>query len=692
MRVAIVLACVLAAARVCVAQPDVEALRREVEALAARSADASLPGEARRVAARTAIERRADLIGAAGDDVRVGSWMVDQGAALLATLASDGADTAVLFDADVLDQRERTRAVVDEVLGLLGRARRALDAGAERLEAEGDEEEAARLRQVERDVRLAFFEARALLLASALSGEEAPARRAIAALSALELEGAAESARRANLGNACLRVGEDERAKRLLGLALELALAGEAPRTVWCEAAVGMAICEARAGDVAGAVRRLDGALLDKPVVQDRAADGALAATVLVARADVLIDAGRAPEAFGRHLALLDRGLPGLEPDVSRWLVLACMSRSTRGMGDLSGVPAEVSFARAIEAARDPSRRSEAVELLSSVADRRAGEALGADALWELGVLLLSSGDAADSVEAVRALTRLAAEDGGAARAPEALGAALAYGRAGVEAGTPGAAGAYDDALATLASGDVAVEDRTAWLLERARRELIAGRLSSGLAALERIPAEDARTGEAVELYRAAMHEALATGWSELRTARLRGREEAVRSIARDRLVPLASRGVAYARDRGLAWVEEVRADRADAMTEAGMPGGRLAYQALLEEGASVSGGEARLRLGLGRSLLLAGEWERGFDQLRTASELLGGTVPQDAEGRERFWQCWTLMLEVLGRANEDGSRSGTIVAHAVRLASIDPALGGPPWRERIEAARAAAR
>ena len=78
----------------------------------------------------------------------------------------------------------------------------------------------------------------------------------------------------------------------------------------------------------------------------------------------------------------------------------------------------------------------------------------------------------------------------------------------------------------------------------------------------------------------------------------------------------------------------------------------------------------ARLEVDLG----MPGE---AFAHLREASERV---QPDEA----RFWEVWTLMLEILS-GQGDRDRSGTILAHAARLRTLDPDLGGDPWRTRIE-------
>lgn len=674
------------------AQDRVDQLAGQVSALAARSEDAARGADSRREDAEQAIALRTELIRRGKGDARRGSWMIDQAAALLAMLGEDGADSAVLFDADLYDQRERVVRAVEQARALLDEAKGELASGAAALDGQGDVLGAARLRQVERDVRLAFFEGRVLLLEATLTtGDDRVSRaeRAVGVLSGLDLAGAAEAARRTNVGLAQRLAGRPEASASGLEGAMELATSGRAPRAVWCEALIGTSIVEAAQGHVGEGLERLDGALSGEPVVVDGRADPALAVIVLGARARMALDGGMRATAFDAHVKLLKTGLAGVDEEASRSILLASMARAARGE-DVSSLAPEVGFARAIELTRSKDGRDEAERLLGAVADRADAGDVGADALWELAVLLLDDGDAGE-VRAVGVLTRLAREWPEAPRGAEALEAALAYGRALSEREVAGAAGAYEAALALAAAGGPPIRDRSFWVMEHARRSLREGRLHEALGALSRIGIRDERGDEAAALYGAVARRELDVLWARLRSARASGDSGQVHDIAQE-LVTLGAEAVVFARDRELPWVGQVRADLADARTELDQPGARVMYQRLLSDGDVVTGGEARLRLGLGRSLLVGGEPARAFAELRRASELLGERVPEDPVERDRFWQCWTLMLELLADANEDGSRSGLILAHIVRLETLDASLGGPAWKARIEDVRSRVR
>lgn len=674
----------LAVISMALAQPA-DQLAAELAMLESRAGDQELSLEQRRVDAARAIDLRRELL-RRGIDPRRGLMMIDQAGALLARLGDDGADTAVMFEADLFDQRRRVVEGVGEAIRLIEGAPEALNDGIDELDAAGDVAGASDLRAAQRDIRLDFFDARSSLLASSLAEGEERRRlglHAVRVSADLELEGSAEAARLTTMGLGALFAGEVAAAEAALRAALEMTEGGQVPRAVWCEAVVGMALCESSRGDVDRAVRRLDGALTSAPVVVDGRADAALGIVVLGVRARMLLEAGLADEAFDAHVRTWRFGFPGVEARASRSLVLESMALASEEISDVSVLAPEVGFARGVLLSRDPDSRREAIELLGEVAARPDAGSLAGEALWEQAVLLLQGGEA-DIVAGVESLADLAARLPGSTRAPAALEAALAYGHQLAAAGV--SSPAYDEALDLVREGRPSIDNRSFWLLERARREIRAGRLSGALSTLELIAPADPRSQESETLYGAAVRARIDELWSHAHAARAEGREDDVRRIAKRELVPLAVRAVAFARDRDLAWVGPMRADLADARTEAGEAGARVLYQRLIEDDVSVPGGEVRLRLGLARSLLVADERERAFARLREVTAIMGDTPPDEA--RDRFWHAWTLVVEMLAEENADGARSGVIHAHIVRLETIDPQLGGPPWRARIDAVR----
>ncbi|MBX3353392.1 MAG: hypothetical protein KF684_10720 [Phycisphaeraceae bacterium] len=88
-------------------------------------------------------------------------------------------------------------------------------------------------------------------------------------------------------------------------------------------------------------------------------------------------------------------------------------------------------------------------------------------------------------------------------------------------------------------------------------------------------------------------------------------------------------------------------------------------------------------------ALRVAGDQPRAFGAYR---ELSNATRPDDPRTRAFHWLAWGRMLEILSAQNSDGTRSATIRAQGERLRLIDPSLGGPPHRGRIERAIESAR
>jgi hypothetical protein len=114
-------------------------------------------------------------------------------------------------------------------------------------------------------------------------------------------------------------------------------------------------------------------------------------------------------------------------------------------------------------------------------------------------------------------------------------------------------------------------------------------------------------------------------------------------------------------------------------MVAAGEQGAAAIYRDLLPRETRLPGGATRVRLGLARALLLAGEPGSAFPYLRELAQRLDAAPRPDA-----FWHAWTLMLETLAEENKSGDRSGAIRAHLKRLESLDANLGGEPWHTRL--------
>src|SRR5262249_7106887 len=145
------------------------------------------------------------------------------------------------------------------------------------------------------------------------------------------------------------------------------------------------------------------------------------------------------------------------------------------------------------------------------------------------------------------------------------------------------------------------------------------------------------------------------------------------------------TRASSWAGAHAPASLPRFRLDRADAMVEAGMADARAIYESILPAGAALPGGDARIRLGLARALILAGDQSAAFPHLRHVASALDAPAPAGTPRPEYFWHAWCLMLELLADQNKDGARSGSIRAQIRRLETIDPELGGEPWRGRIK-------
>jgi len=152
-------------------------------------------------------------------------------------------------------------------------------------------------------------------------------------------------------------------------------------------------------------------------------------------------------------------------------------------------------------------------------------------------------------------------------------------------------------------------------------------------------------------------------------------------------VLPEARRAVEWARTRAGTSHARFRADLADALTECGEAGGGPLYADLLKQKADIPGGAPRLKLGQARSLIVSGDTSGAFVILRDLAAALDAPPEPGSPASSRpegFWHAWTLMLEELSARNKDEARTGTIRANIRRLESIDPSLGGEPWKSRI--------
>ncbi len=82
-----------------------------------------------------------------------------------------------------------------------------------------------------------------------------------------------------------------------------------------------------------------------------------------------------------------------------------------------------------------------------------------------------------------------------------------------------------------------------------------------------------------------------------------------------------------------------------------------------------------------GEALLACGEDEEAFSQFRD----LAGALEASGDRSAAYWACWSRMLELLAKRNDDGERTEMILREVRRLRFLDESLGGSPYQARIE-------
>lgn len=659
------------------AQPaqDADALAAQLAGLELKTTDAGTTIAERERAHDEAIDVRRRLLELLpASDERREPIALRQGAALIDVLWRDGAAPAVLYGIPVFDQHERVRAAAAE---------------ADRVLREfGDQ--GARIR------------AAALVLAAAASDDRA--ERARLAGDALAV---ADRSRELGLpvagrfeGTALLLRGGNGDARRALALwesLLHERGAAEAPTPVIAERWFGWVRANAAAAEAdafESALERFARAREQEPFVRGGAPDPLLtilgadvATAALLERWRSSRDAGLLRRAVQEQAALLERGDLGLPAETVRSLVYEKLARVVDGSMPLDGLHPAATLAEAVALTRGPESGAESLELLERLAARPDAGDYAPEALWEMAVVLSPSASPRERVRAVEALTRLAREFPGHARAGRALDAALAYGRSLLETSPEpiraDARAAYLRALELATEPGRAVENADLWKYERAR--LLLERTPDGetadaaLSLLESVDPASEAAAAAGTLYLRTLERTIRTGLEAVRAARARPEGDASRKAAGD-LLPLTRRGAAWARRNPGAAADALLFAHAEALTESGSPDAEPIYRDLLRRNAAVEGGDAALRLGLARALLLAGRRAEAFGMLRELATGLEALSPRPAA----FWHAWALMLETLAAENADGSRAGAIRTHITRLRTLDTGLGGEPWRSRI--------
>jgi hypothetical protein len=703
------------------AQSDVN----ELAAAEKRAADKTLSLREREANADRAIEvRRALIAGAGNDEARLTGWIIDQAGALLARLGRDGADSEVLFGIALPAQREAAAKAAAEAAELLGRAGQRAEATARDLAAlgAGPEDPRAAAAEQDRSVRIPFFRARAeAILAALAAGSERSrhAQAAHAAIGKLPLANAGpEAARRVNLAAALLlratppEAGDAQTALDECTWVVQ-AGAAVAPSTraeAWC----GMVQAGVALGRAEQALAALHAALSGPPFVEEGRADALLCVLAADAAIRALWERGVATRerllldrAVAEQDALMARADLGLRAQSLRALVFEKLGALPAPDG-VAALPPAARLARAIGEARDPARREEALRAFEGVAAAADAGAYAADALWESAVLLTqpaaaggtAAGAAEHRLQAARLLVRLAREFPAHPRAQEAIGAALAYARALAiespeqELRASGRA-VYAEALEIATTLHTGLANIDLWRYERAR--LVADPppgqpapgeedLRTALGLLEAIPDGSPVREQADRLYERVQTESLAGLWQRVAALRRSGDEAGVRALASERIAPQARRAAEWARPRAPDAAARFRLDLAEALVDAEQQGARPMFEELLPAAATLPGGEPRLRLGLGRAMVLAGDTAGAFVELRRVAAALDAPVANGPVRPEGFWHAWAIMLELLEQQNADGSRAGAIRAQIKRLRAIDEGLGGEPWRSRIGA------
>jgi len=455
-------------------QPQIDSLVTELTATERRAADKSASLREREQAVDKAMELRKRVIAASGtDEARLPGWLMDQAAAELARLARDGSDTAAIFAIPLPAQLDTVRESSDRALQLLSRAGSLLEARYKALAASGAPAEDPRLVQLDQDksVRVPFFTARARVLVAACStGKERSqnAQSAFDAIGKLSLASAGpESTRRISLGAALLMRSEppDEQDVRsaieefgwVLTGGSALGGPGGVSGPARAEAWFGLILAGAGLGKLDTVLEQFRGAMMRDPFVTDGRADALL--TVLGADA---ITRGWAEQGFrsrdrskldlavAEQQALLRRTDLGVRVDSLRPLAFQKLYLVAARWGAVMDLPPAMDLAGAIDAARDPKRRDEAIKRLRAVADSPDAGDFAGDALWEAAVLLTQGAPTpADRLAAGQLLTRLAKDFPQNPKAGDAIGAALAYLQSlSREASDPGSSGAYLAALA----------------------------------------------------------------------------------------------------------------------------------------------------------------------------------------------------------------------------------------------------
>lgn len=192
------------------------------------------------------------------------------------------------------------------------------------------------------------------------------------------------------------------------------------------------------------------------------------------------------------------------------------------------------------------------------------------------------------------------------------------------------------------------------------------------------------------ERYRDVATTALANARSHVAELRRAEDDAALRTFASEQWLPLAKAAALWAESNATASRATFSRSLADALVEAAHPGADVIYRTLLAETEPGSAAAQELSLGLARALLLANKDDQAFALLRDVAMASDTPTPDGSNRPERFWHAWTLMLETLLEIEDSHRQRTAITTRLTQLESIDPNLGGPPWRNRLNRIREA--
>lgn len=189
----------------------------------------------------------------------------------------------------------------------------------------------------------------------------------------------------------------------------------------------------------------------------------------------------------------------------------------------------------------------------------------------------------------------------------------------------------------------------------------------------------------AAEQFREAALKAVAGIRARIDALRLEGKEEQIAALAKEEWVPLASSMARWPESAGDDRAHDFALAVADAYTEAGSPDGEHTYRRLLVDADPASPHTQDVALNLARALAHAGKHDQAFALLRQVATDSDAPTTDGQARPTRFWHAWTLLLEATLDQPRNPRRDTSIRTHLVRLQTIDPNLGGQPWKSRLE-------